>query len=95
MSGETDLSILLKNMTPLLNDGDYAFCTIHSLNNIDINDIIASFKEAEGITLILKKETADKLKLDYSYIAALDNANHPFFIRSNRTYSCIRNSTVQ
>ncbi|WP_183577155.1 ACT domain-containing protein [Mucilaginibacter sp. X5P1] len=70
MSGETDLSTLLKNMTPLLHDGDYAFCTISSLTNIEINEIIASFKEIEGITLILKKETADKLKLNYGYIAA-------------------------
>jgi len=70
MSGETDLSALLKNMTPLLNDGDYVFCTIPGLTNIDINKIVAAFKEAEGITLILKKETADKFKLNYSYIAA-------------------------
>lgn len=70
MSGETDLSTLLKNMTPLLHDGDYVFCMITTLTNIDINEIIASFKETEGITIILKKETADKLKLDYSYIAA-------------------------
>jgi len=70
MSGETDLSILLKNMIPLLNEGDYVFCTIANLTNIDINEIVASFKETEGITIILKKETADKLKLNYSYIAA-------------------------
>jgi len=70
MSGETDLNILLKSMTPLLNEGDYVFCTIASLTNVDTNEIVASFKETEGITIILKKETADKLKLDYSYIAA-------------------------
>ena len=57
-------------MTPLLNEGDYVFCTIASLTNVDTNEIVASFKETEGITIILKKETADKLKLDYSYIAA-------------------------
>jgi len=70
MSGETDLNILLKSMTPLLNEGDYVFCTIASLTNVDTNEIVASFKETEGITIILKKETADKLKLDYIYIAA-------------------------
>lgn len=57
-------------MTPALNEGDYVYCTTSSLPNINTDDIIAFFKEQEAITLILKKETADKLKLEYSYVAA-------------------------
>jgi hypothetical protein len=68
-TGETNLNTLLKDMTPVLNQGDYVYCTTTS-SNINLNDIIAFFKEEEAITLILKKETADQLNLEYSYIAA-------------------------
>ncbi|XHR92707.1 ACT domain-containing protein [Mucilaginibacter sp. UC70_90] len=69
-TGETNLNTLLKNMTPVLNEGDYVYCTTTSLNGINTDDIIAFFKEQEAVTLILKKETADKLKIEYSYVAA-------------------------
>ena len=70
MPGETNLSTLLKNMTPVLNPGDYVYCTVSSLNAIDASQILGLFKEAEGFTLILKKELADQLDLQYTYIAA-------------------------
>jgi len=69
-TGETNLNTLLKNMTPMLNEDDYVYCTTTSLNSINTDDIIAFVKEQEAITLILKKETADKLNLAYSYVAA-------------------------
>lgn len=68
MSGEKDLDKLLKSMKPKHNVGDYVFCTAQSLENIAIKDIVMSFTESEGITLILKKEIADELKLDYSVV---------------------------
>jgi len=70
MSGETDIQILLKTMTPKLNEGDYVFCATTSLKNIDPKEIIGLFKEDEGLTVILDKRLADKLNLEYSYISA-------------------------
>ena len=70
MSGETNLKALLKTMSPKLNEGDYVFCTVNSLNNIDPKEIIGLFKEEEGWTVIVNKELADKLGLSYTYIAA-------------------------
>ncbi|MBB6131385.1 ACT domain-containing protein [Mucilaginibacter lappiensis] len=70
MTGETNLTTLLKNMTPVLNEGNYVYCTVSSLHGIDTADILGLFKETEGFTIILKKEIADQLKLDYSYTAA-------------------------
>ena len=70
MTGETNLTTLLKNMTPVLNEGDYVYCTVLSLPSIDTNHILGLFKEAEGFTVILKKEIADQLQLEYSYVAA-------------------------
>jgi hypothetical protein len=70
MTGETNLSKLLKTMHPILNDGDYVFCTISTAQAIDPSKIIGSFKEKEGLTIILDKNVADSLKLHYTYIAA-------------------------
>ena len=70
MAGETNLNELLKTMRPTLNDGDYVFCAIPAAQAIDPSQIIGSFKEKEGLTVILDKNIADNLNLDYSYIAA-------------------------
>lgn len=70
MPGEKDLSTLLKTMKPILNDGEYVFCTIKDLEQISQSEIISFFKEEEGITIILEKQVADKHQLDYSFIAA-------------------------
>ncbi|AWK07119.1 acetyltransferase [Flavobacterium crocinum] len=66
MSGEKDLQQLLKSMKPELNTGDYVFCKVDKLENIDLNVVEMFFREKEAITLILKKEIADVLKLEYS-----------------------------
>jgi hypothetical protein len=70
MAGETDIVILLKDMTPRLNEGEYVFCTVDNLDKISQENIIGVFKEEEGWTAILNKTLADKLNLSYSYIAA-------------------------
>ena len=68
MSGEVNLEILLNNMRPVLNTGDYVFCNVSSFDKIDLKQIIGSFKEEEGITLIISKAYADRLGLNYSSI---------------------------
>jgi hypothetical protein len=66
MSGEKDLQILLKSMKPEHNSGEYVFCKVEKLGNLNLDEVEMFFKEKEAITLILKKEIADKLNLDYS-----------------------------
>jgi hypothetical protein len=70
MTGETDLSVLIKNMTPELNPGVYAFCVVNEINPLDLTSAIGWFREKEGITLILPKQQADALGLQYSFIAS-------------------------
>ena len=67
-TGETNLEELLKTLKPKLNKGSYVFCSVNDLNNINLKDILLLFKENEGNTIILKKELADILKLNYSFI---------------------------
>lgn len=70
MKGETNLTQLIKGMTPKLNDGEYVFVTVKDFNEIDRNDTICEFKEKEGITIVIEKIKADELKLTYKFIAS-------------------------
>ena len=70
MAGETNLQTLLKNMTPSLDAGDYVYCVAPDVSAIDPAKVIGLFREAEGVTVILRKEVADDLGLQYSYVAA-------------------------
>ena len=70
MNGENDLNILLKTMKPKLNIGEYVFCTVSDMTYLNDQDVVLFFKEEEGNTVILQKEVADKLTLQYSFIAS-------------------------
>lgn len=70
MAGETNLSELIKGMSPILNDGDYVFATIKDVSNIDRKSTICEFKEKEGTTIVIEKEKADELNLSYDYTAS-------------------------
>lgn len=70
MAGETNLSELIKRMTPKLNHGDYVFSTLKDVSHIDRSDSICEFKETEGTTIVIEKEKADMLNLNYDYIAS-------------------------
>jgi uncharacterized protein len=68
MSGETNLQTLLQTMMPSLNEGEFVFCTIEELAFVDATKIISFFKEEEGYTIIITKEVADELKLNYTAV---------------------------
>ncbi|MEN5035334.1 ACT domain-containing protein [Pseudomonas sp. TWI929] len=70
MAGEKSINALLKGMSPALNEGDYVFCTTQSLQALTDEEIVGSFREQEGLTVILKRERADALGLKYDYIAS-------------------------
>ena len=70
MTTEKDLKKLLKSMKPVHNPGNYVFCTIDILSSEYLNEAVLIFKEQEGNTVIIKKELADSLGLDYSFIAS-------------------------
>ncbi len=70
MPGEINLISLLKTMKPILNDGEYVFCTVDKKINLQQKEILFFFKEQEGDTIITTKIFADSLHLPYHFIAA-------------------------
>lgn len=70
MTGETDLNKLLKTMKPRHNEGDYVFCVVKDPIAVRPQDIVLLFKEEEGTTVILVKERADELGLEYGFVAS-------------------------
>ena len=61
-SGESKLSELLKGMAPVLVAGEFVFITIPNARYGDRAELnpIASFRESEGLTLVVPKQCADE-----------------------------------
>ncbi len=70
MTGETNLTALIKGMKPTLNEGEYVFSTIKNSHKIDRSETLGEFKEKEGTTIIIERSKADALNLQYDYIAS-------------------------
>ncbi|ASM55716.1 hypothetical protein PNIG_b0057 [Pseudoalteromonas nigrifaciens] len=66
MAGILAINELLKSMQPVLNQGEYIFCCLAgSLADYVHLNPLATYAEEEGLTLILKAETADKAGITY------------------------------
>ncbi|ENO3962968.1 TPA: ACT domain-containing protein [Vibrio vulnificus] len=64
MTGITDLQHLLQSMSPQLVEGDYVFCTVYGpLKDYLHLDPIATFREQEGLTLVLEAQQAEQAGL--------------------------------
>lgn len=70
MSGENDLSVLLRSAKPEHNPGNYVFCQVSDITSLDVNKCVMMFKERESITLVLTQEQADEWSLAYSSVFA-------------------------
>ncbi|MGH8449153.1 ACT domain-containing protein [Pseudomonas sp.] len=70
MAGETALATLLRSMSPQLNEGDYVFCTLPDRHIPEGCDVIGSFREQEGLTLIVERQQAQQAGLTFEYVAA-------------------------
>ena len=70
MTGETDLQRLLATMRPVLNPGEYVFCSTTEATAIPPQLVLGSFREPEGLTLIVAREVADSFGLPYGHLMA-------------------------
>ena len=64
--GETNLSKLLATMSPELMPDEYVFCSVKGEYG-DLNELspLASYREAEGLTLVITKKAAVANKLNF------------------------------
>ena len=63
VTGETNLKALLTSMSPALDDTDWVFAVVGEEDAVRLTPhAIASFREAEGLTLVLPQAAADDLK---------------------------------
>ena len=66
MSGIIDINELLSSMQPALAEGAFVFCTVTGqLADYLALDPIATFRESEGLTLVVSQAAADQAGLDY------------------------------
>ena len=70
MAGETSLATLLRSMSPQLNDGEYVFCSLPDRSLLQDCEVLGSFREREGLTVILPRQQAERLGLGFDYVAA-------------------------
>jgi uncharacterized protein len=68
MNGEENLQVLLKKMEPVLQKGNFVFCTVRDISHLSADELLLTFKEKEGVTIILQKEIADRHALNYSAV---------------------------
>jgi uncharacterized protein len=69
-AGETNLKEILKSLKPKHNEGDFVFCVAPDFSKINPEEILMTFREDEGNTILIKKELADSLQLQYSFVAS-------------------------
>jgi hypothetical protein len=62
MSAETNLARLIATMSPHLHERPVVFCTVDRAEDLDA---ICIFREAEGVTLILEQDEAERRSLAY------------------------------
>ena len=68
-SGEEDLSNILNNLQPELLNEDYVFITLDDDSDSENKlDPIATFKEKEGVTLVITQERAQGNNLQYNSV---------------------------
>ncbi|MET3908307.1 hypothetical protein ABID59_002653 [Bradyrhizobium sp. S3.3.6] len=72
MTGERDLSVLLKHMKPELQPGTFVFCTIAANERIPagLNPLLM-FREQEGTTLVILRDEAQAAGLSYAFPSRL------------------------
>lgn len=70
MAGETSLATLLRSMSPQLNAGEYVFCALCDGQLPAGLEIVGSFREQEGLTVILEKSHAERAGFSFDYVAA-------------------------
>lgn len=61
---------MIRSMQPIQEPGSYVFCTVVQLPPLLAEAALMTFREREGITIIVAEAVAQAFALPYSYVAA-------------------------
>ncbi len=77
MDGEKELKTLLLTLTPRLHNDLYVFCQLAEGQYGDYTEAepLASFMESEGLTLVVKKNMADRFGFSYNAVFSYISLN--------------------
>ncbi len=67
---EPNLAALLRSMRPVLNEGVYVFTKLAPGGDLSGLDPVATFREAEGLTLVLEESAVERAGLPVLFRAA-------------------------
>ncbi|PJG86039.1 ACT domain-containing protein [Conservatibacter flavescens] len=65
-----ELNTLIQSMQPVLNDGCFVYTTVNQDHCLPLTEIIASIREKEGLSLIIRQQTAEKYQLPAQFPCA-------------------------
>lgn len=65
MAGETNIDVLIREMKPKLHSGAYVFCSLSGSELPRDTQMLASFREEEGMTVVVEQAEADRKGWDY------------------------------
>lgn len=65
MAGETNIDTLIRELEPKLQPGAYVFCSLPSKIFPGDTQILASFLEEEGVTVVVEQSEADRKGWEY------------------------------
>lgn len=69
-TGSSDLTDMLSALAPELMPGEFVFCTVPLARQAEFAMLspLAYFREAEGLTLVIDVDSADKASLGYAFV---------------------------
>ena len=71
MTGESNLESLLRNMKPVIVQGEYVFCSIQESQLENLDTPLMVFRESEGPTVIVTKAVAERNHFPFDSIWGL------------------------
>jgi uncharacterized protein len=63
--GEDRLPVLLANLRPMLHPEPFVFVTLSDAEAARVSEQLATFREAEGMSIVIRQDEADRLRLRY------------------------------
>jgi uncharacterized protein len=69
MSGSTDLTEMLRTLTPVVREGEYVYTVLTTIESATV-PLFATVVEDEGVTGVVRRDDADRVGYAYDFVAA-------------------------